>query len=95
MDPRKVEAITNWEPPKSVTEVRSFLGLARYYRRFVEGFSKIDMPLTQLLRKDMKFVWTRECQESFDRLKQLLTSAPVLALPKGMGGFEVYSDASY
>ena len=94
-DPTKIEAITNWEPPKNVTEVRSFLGLARYYRRFAEGFSKIVVPLTCLLRKDVKFEWTRKCQESFDKLKQLLTSAPVLTLPKGTGGFEVYSDASY
>ena len=94
VDPAKVEAVTKWEPPRNVTEVRSFLGLAGYYRRFVEGFSKIAIPLTRLLRKDTKFEWDRGCQESFDRLKSLLTTAPVLALPKGRGGFEVYSDAS-
>ena len=95
VDPRKIEAIVNWEPPKNVTGIRSFLGLAGYYWRFVEGFSRMAMPLTRLLKKEVKFVWTKECQESFDKLKQVLTSTPVLALPKGTGGFEIYSDASY
>ena len=95
VDPRKIEAITQWEPPKTVTEVRSFLGLAGYYRWFMEGFAKIAAPISNLLKKDVKFDWTSKCQESFDKLKQLLTTAPVLALPKGNGEFEVYSDASY
>ena len=86
VDPKKIEAVTNWELPKNVMEVRSFLGLVGYYRRFVGGFSKIAVPLTHLLKKDVMFEWTRKCQESFDELKQLLTSAPVLALPKGTGG---------
>ena len=95
MDPKKIEAIVKWEPPTNVTGVRSFLGLAGYYRRFVEGFSKMVMPLTRLLRKEVKFDWTKECQQSFYKLKQVLTSTPVLALPQGTGGYEVYSDASY
>ncbi|XP_071705028.1 uncharacterized protein [Rutidosis leptorrhynchoides] len=94
MDPAKIEAITNWSRPTSVVEVRSFLGLAGYYRRFVEGFSTISLPLTKLLRKWENFVWTDERQKSFDELKKRLVSAPILALPSGSGGFQIYSDAS-
>ncbi|GKA11296.1 putative reverse transcriptase domain-containing protein [Tanacetum coccineum] len=94
MDPSKVEAITKWPRPTTVTEVRSFLGLAGYYRRFVEGFSRLALPLTQLMRKGEKFVWTDERQESFEGLKRRLVSAPILTLPSGSGGFQIYSDAS-
>ncbi|XP_071739589.1 uncharacterized protein [Rutidosis leptorrhynchoides] len=94
MDPTKIEAIINWSRPTSVVEVQSFLGLAGYYRRFVEGFSTIALPLTKLLRKGEKFVWTEERQKSFDELKKRLVSAPILALPSGSGGFQIYSDAS-
>ncbi|GJT22234.1 retrotransposon protein, putative, ty3-gypsy subclass [Tanacetum coccineum] len=94
MDPSKVEAITKWPRPTTVTEVRSFLGLAGYYRCFVEGFSRLALPLTQLMRKGEKFVWTDERQESFEELKQRLVSAPILTLPSGSGGFQIYSDAS-
>ena len=94
VDPSKVEAVENWPKPKSVSEVRSFLGLAGYYRRFVEGFSKIASPLTQLTRKDVKFKWTDSCEGSFQELKKRLTSAPVLSIPTGGGGFVIYSDAS-
>ncbi|GJX39797.1 putative reverse transcriptase domain-containing protein [Tanacetum coccineum] len=87
MDPSKVEAITKWPRPTTVTEVRSFLGLAGYYRRFVEGFSRLALPLTQLMRKGEKFVWTDERQESFEELKRRLVSAPILTLPSGSGGF--------
>ena len=65
MDPAKVEAVMNWEPPTSVTEIRSFLGLAGYYRRFIKGFSQLALPLTKLTRKDTPFIWTPECEESF------------------------------
>ena len=94
VDPKKIEAIWNWEVPKNVTEVRSFLGMAGYYRRFVEGFSKIAGPMTKLLRKNVPFSWTQEAQQSFEELKRRLTSAPVLTTPSGQGGFVVYSDAS-
>ena len=94
VDPQKIEAVVNWKPPKNVSEVRSFLGLAGYYRKFVEGFSKIAAPLTKLTRKDVKYDWVDACQQSFDELKSRLTSAPVLALPNGRDGFVVYSDAS-
>ena len=94
VDPQKIEAVVNWKPPKNVSEVRSFLGLAGYYRKFVEGFFKIAAPLTKLTRKDVKYDWVDACQKSFDELKGRLTSAPVLALPNGRYGFVVYSDAS-
>ncbi|GJW01315.1 putative nucleotidyltransferase, ribonuclease H [Tanacetum coccineum] len=94
MDPAKVEAITKWPRPTFVTEVRSFLGLAGYYRRFVEGFSRLALPLTKLMRKGEKFVWNEEREKSFEELKQRLVSSPILTLPSGTGGFQIYSDAS-
>nr|GFC75178.1 putative reverse transcriptase domain-containing protein [Tanacetum cinerariifolium] len=94
MDPVKVEAITKWPRLTSVIEVRSFLGLAGYYRRFVEGFSRLALPLTKLMRKGKKFVWNEEREKSFEELKQRLVSAPVLTLPSSSGGFKIYSDAS-
>jgi len=74
VDPAKIEAIRDWHRPTSVTEVRSFVGLASYYRRFVEGFSTIAVPLTRLTRVDVPFVWSEECEASFLRLKELLTT---------------------
>ncbi|KAL0410911.1 UNVERIFIED_CONTAM: Retrovirus-related Pol polyprotein from transposon [Sesamum latifolium] len=93
-DLSKVKAVMEWRIPKNATEVRSFLGLARYYRRFVEGFSIIAGPLTKLLRKGVAFQWTEQCQQSFDELKSRLTSTPILTLPSGSGGYVVYTDAS-
>ncbi|KAL2231154.1 UNVERIFIED_CONTAM: Transposon Tf2-12 polyprotein [Sesamum indicum] len=93
-DPSKVKAITEWRVPKNATEVRSFLGLAGYYRRFVEGFSIIAGPLTKLLRKGVEFQRTEQCQQSFDELKKRLTSNPIMVLPSGSGGYIVYTDAS-
>nr|ABA97610.1 retrotransposon protein, putative, Ty3-gypsy subclass [Oryza sativa Japonica Group] len=94
VDPTKVEAVTEWKAPKSVTEIQSFLGLAGYYRRFIEGFSKIARPMTQLLKKEKKFVWSEQCQESFEQLKEKLTSAPILVLPNIRKDFVIYCDAS-
>ena len=94
VNPERVQAILEWTPPKNVKQVRSFLGLASYYRRFVENFSKIAKPLTDLLHKGVKFEWTEKCQESFQTLKDKLTSAPVLAPPDSQKGFVVYCDAS-
>ena len=94
VNPQKVEAILNWKPPTSVTEIRSFLGLAGYYRKFVEGFSKIAAPLNRLTKKEEQFLWSKAGQQSFDELKGRLTSAPVLTLPSGQDGFAVYCDAS-
>ena len=77
-----------------MTEIRSFLGLARYYRKFVKGFSKLAAPLTKLTRKEEKFVWSEACQQSFDELKWKLTSALVLTLSSRQDGYTVYCDAS-
>ena len=94
MDPQNIEAIVNWKPPTNVSEVRSFLGLAGYYRKFVEGFLKIATPLTNLLKKDQKFESFDTCQHSFEELRQRLTTAPVLVLPSGKDDYVVYNDAS-
>ncbi|KAA0033327.1 pol protein [Cucumis melo var. makuwa] len=94
VDPAKIEAVTNWPRPSTVSEIRSFLGLAGYYRRFVEDFSRITSPLTQLTRKGTPFVWSPACESSFQELKQKLVTAPVLTVPHGSGSFVVYSDAS-
>ena len=83
----------NWKTPTSVTKIRSFLGLAGYYRKFVERFSKIATPLTSLTKKEEPFLWSEACQQSFDELKRRLTSTPVLTLPSGQDGFAVYCDA--
>jgi hypothetical protein len=94
IDPNKVEAVVKWERPTNVTEVRSFLGLADYYRQFVEGFSRLAMPLTLLTQKNVKFEWTEECERSFQELKSRLTSVPILIIPTSIGGFVVFNDAS-
>ncbi|GAU39803.1 hypothetical protein TSUD_219780 [Trifolium subterraneum] len=94
VDPSKVEAVLNWERPRTVSEVRSFLGLAGYYRRFILGFSEIALPLTRLTRKGAAFVWNELCENSFNLLKQKLTSAPVLVIPDPDKKYVVYCDAS-
>ncbi|XP_073138213.1 uncharacterized protein [Henckelia pumila] len=86
VDPSKVQAVKEWSVPRNESEIRSFLGLAGYYRKFIKGFSSIVVPLTALTKKSAKFVWRPECQESFDVLKKALTSAPVLAMPSGKKG---------
>ena len=78
VDPVKIKAVMNWKPLRNVTGVRSFLGLASYFRRFVQGFSVIGSSLTRLLRKGVKFEWDDKCQSSFERLKEILVEAPVL-----------------
>ncbi|KAL8088747.1 hypothetical protein AgCh_038509 [Apium graveolens] len=95
VDPIKIEAIISWERPKTPTEVRSFLGLAGYYRKFFKDFSKIARPLTKLTRKNQKFEWNAECEDSFQELKQRLVIAPVLVLPDNQGDFVIFSDASH
>jgi hypothetical protein len=95
VDPSKMEAVVNWARPTSVHEIRSFLGLAGYYRRFVEGFSKLAAPLTKLTKKNEAFIWSDDCERSFQELKHRMVSAPVLTLPSGTGGFVIYSNASY
>ena len=81
VDPTKIVTVLNWKPPHNVSEVRSFLGLAGYYKIFVTGFSVIASPLTKLLRKGIKFEWTDKCQNSFEQLKEMLVEAPILTQP--------------
>jgi len=76
VDSQKVEVVLRWERPTTVTEIYSFLGLAGYYRRFIEGFSTIATPLTRLTRKNIRWEWSKECDESFQELKSRLATAP-------------------
>ncbi|GJW17954.1 putative reverse transcriptase domain-containing protein [Tanacetum coccineum] len=94
VDPSKIEAVKNWKAPRTPTEVRSFLGLAGYYRRFIENFSKIAKSLTILTQKCKTFDWGEEQELAFQTLKDKLCNAPVLALPDGPEDFVVYCDAS-
>ena len=94
VDPSKVQEVMDWKAPTTVHEVRSFLGLASYYRLFIPDFSKITKPMTSLLQKDHKFVWTEECEAAFCTLRNLLTTAPVLAQPDIEKPFDVFCDAS-
>ncbi|KAK8921802.1 hypothetical protein KSP39_PZI019922 [Platanthera zijinensis] len=94
VDPAKVSAVMDWKRPSTPTEIRSFLGLAGYYRRFVKGFSSLAAPLTRLTQKHARFEWTDQCEQAFSELKQRLCSAPVLALPSDRLDFSVYTDAS-
>jgi hypothetical protein len=94
VDPSKVKDILEWKPPATVHQVRSFLGLAGYYRRFIPNFSKIVEPITGLLKNDTKFDGSSKCNEAFEQLKVLLTIAPVLAQPDIEKPFGVYCDAS-
>ena len=94
VDSSKIEAVMNWERPKTVFEIRSFLGLAGYYRRFVHDFSRLAAPMTRLTRKGIRFVWNDVCEHSFQELKKRLTSAPILVIPERELGYTVYCDAS-
>jgi hypothetical protein len=93
VDREKIETIREWSIPKNVTEVRSFMGLARYYKRIIEGFSKIAHPITSLQKKGVKFQWTLDCEKSFQHLKKLLTSAPILRIADPNEEFIVFKDA--
>jgi len=93
IDPSKVQAILHWEQPKNIIEIRSFLGLVGYYRKFIEEFSKLALPLTKLTRKGQPFEWNEACEFSFQELKKKLTFAPVLILHNPTKNFEVYFDA--
>ncbi|XP_020529942.1 uncharacterized protein LOC110008218 [Amborella trichopoda] len=89
VDPCRIEVVLKWEKPTNVSEVRNFLGLAGYYMRFVEGFSKIALPLTRITQKEVKFVWSDNCKRSFQELKKRMTTALVLTLPEGNEDFVV------
>nr|GEX69650.1 putative reverse transcriptase domain-containing protein [Tanacetum cinerariifolium] len=93
VDPAKIESVKDWASPKSPTEIRQFLGLAGYYRRFIEGFSKIAKPMTKLTQRKVKFEWDDKQEAAFQLLKQKLCSAPIFDLPEGSEDFIVYCDA--
>ncbi|GKB09746.1 putative reverse transcriptase domain-containing protein [Tanacetum coccineum] len=95
VDPAKIESIKDWTSPKSPTEIHQFLGLIGYYRRFIEGFSKIAKSMTKLTQKNVKFDWGEKEETAFQLIKQKLYSAPILALPKGSENFIIYCDASH
>ncbi|GJW59966.1 putative reverse transcriptase domain-containing protein [Tanacetum coccineum] len=94
VDPGKIEAVKNWKAPTTSSEIRSFLGLAGYYRRFIANFSKIAKPLTSLTQKNQKYVWGVEQEEAFQTLKNNMCDAPILSLPNRVEDFVVYYDAS-
>jgi hypothetical protein len=94
VDPEKVQEVMDWRPPTTVRQIQSFLGLAGYYRRFILDFSRIAKPMTELLKKGVKFEWSQKCKDAFHVLRQHLTTAPVLAHPDNTKSFDVYCDAS-
>jgi hypothetical protein len=95
VDPKKVADILNWKAPMDARGIKSFIGMAGYYRRFIEGFSKITKPMIALLGNKVEFKWTQKCQEAFEALKEKLTTALVLVLPDVHKPFSVYCDACY
>ncbi|XP_015086935.1 uncharacterized protein LOC107030041 [Solanum pennellii] len=94
LDPKKVQAIVDWQAPRHVKDLRSFLGLANYYRKFITGYSKRSAALIELLKKDTKWVWSERCDEAFQNLKEAIASEPILKLPDFELPFEVHTDAS-
>jgi hypothetical protein len=94
LDPAKVEAIANRKKSESVIEIRSFLGLVGYYRRFIKGFSTLASPMTRLLKKDLSFARNEKCEKSFQELKRRLMTASVLSLPEEDKPYALYIDAS-
>ena len=92
VDPEKIKAIEEWPVPKYVTDVRSFMGITSYYRRFIEGFSRIAIPITSLQKKGKKFEWIQKCEDSFKKTKTLLTTAPILRIADPNKDFIVCTD---
>jgi hypothetical protein len=94
VDPSKVKSVLSWNTPQNISDIQSFLGLAGYYRQFIEGFSKIAKPMTELLKKGKMFEWTPRHEDSFQELKKRLTTTPVLTMPDMEKPFSIYCDAS-
>ena len=94
VDPEKVEAVMSWERPKSIFEIRNFLGLAWYYRRFNKDFSQLVALMTRLTRKEVKFEWNDQCEKAFQELKKRLTPAPILIVPERGQAYTEYCNAS-
>jgi hypothetical protein len=93
VDPDKIRSIMEWPTPKDISDIRSFMGLAGYYRRFIKGFSKIGCPITTLQKKEVKFIWSSKCEEIFQELKYLLTHAPMLNIADPDNDFLLCTDA--
>ena len=93
VDPKKVEVVTSWERINSIFEIHSFLGLVGYYRRFIEDFSRLAVPMTRLTRKEVKFEWNDPCEKAFQELKMRLTSNPILIVPEHGQRDTVYCDS--
>ncbi|XP_058216865.1 uncharacterized mitochondrial protein AtMg00860-like [Rhododendron vialii] len=94
VDNSKVEAVLDWKQPKIVFEIRSFLGLAGYYRRFIQDFSILAKPMTRLIQKGVKFEWSEACEKTFQELKKRLTNAPILIISEWNIDYRVYCDVS-
>ena len=94
MEPKKIKAIKDWPTPTSVTDIRSFLGLAGYYRKFIEKFSRVVYPMTTLQKKESKLLWMTKCKEIFQNLKNILTTTPMLRIANPDGDFVFCTDAS-
>jgi hypothetical protein len=94
VDPSKVKDVLSWNTPQNISNIRSFICLARYYRRFIKGFSKISKPITELLEKSKTFEWTPRCEASFQELKKRLTTSPILTMPDMEKLFLIYCDTS-
>jgi hypothetical protein len=94
VDPEKIISIMEWNTPKDVSNIKSFMGLVEYYRRFIKGFSNIGCPITTLQKKGVKFIWTSECEEIFQELKYLLTHVPILKIAEPDNDFLMCTDAS-
>jgi len=94
VDPAKISIIVNLEPPNFVKQLRTTLGHTGYYRNFIKGYAQITAPLEKLLKKDVKYKWTEECQKSFDILKENMVSVPILVFPDWKKEFHVHVDAS-
>jgi hypothetical protein len=94
VDPSKVQDVLSWKAPTSVSDIWSFLGLAGYYQKFIEGFLKISKPMTELLEKDKQYEWTPACEVSFQELKKWLTTTSKLVMPDVEKPFSIYYDAS-
>ena len=95
MDLNKTKTVMDWPRPTIVTEIRSFLGFASYYKQFIKGFSRLSSPMTKLTRKGEKFEWNDACERAFQELKRKLTTTPVLAIPRSGEKYSIYSDASH
>lgn len=95
IDPSKMEATLSWKRPTIMSKVKSFSGMARYYGRFIGCYFKIALPLTRLTQKNVKFIWSKECQSSFEEFRNKLVFALILTITSSSRGFVVYSDAPH